>query len=81
MLNHDLGAILDRLWDRLEPSWRLHFLGVCRSPAWACAGAWLWRVPMIVTNDETAKWDSNEPWMRESMFEVALSGPSWVDAV
>ena len=57
-----------------------HTLGDSRTGMYAYQ-VWLWRVPMVVTMDETAELDSNEPWIRENMFEVALSGPSWVQSV
>ena len=44
---------------------------------------WLWYVPLVVTMmiDESADWDSNEPWIRENIFEVALHGPRSVESV
>ncbi len=39
---------------------------------------WLHRVPLAVTVDLSATWDSNEDWIRENCIEIFLQGPSWI---
>ncbi|CAE7524891.1 unnamed protein product [Symbiodinium necroappetens] len=38
---------------------------------------WLFKVPTVVTVDDSAVWDSNEPWIHENMFELILHGPCY----
>ena len=38
---------------------------------------WLWRVPIVMTVDTRAKWNSEDPWVKENCIEVHLVGPSW----
>ena len=38
---------------------------------------WLWRVPIIMTVDDRAKWNSEDRWVKENCCEVRLAGPSW----
>ena len=42
---------------------------------------WLWRIPLVVTIDDSAEWNSEEPWVKENMFEVKLTGRSWIEEV
>ena len=39
---------------------------------------WLHKVPLVVTVGMTAKWDSNEDWIRENCIVIFLQGPSWI---
>ena len=38
---------------------------------------WLWRVPIVMTVDDRAKWNSEDRWVKENCLEVRLAGPSW----
>lgn len=40
---------------------------------------WLFKVPMVVTVDMSAKWDPMELWIKDNCFDVFLDGPSWQD--
>ena len=39
---------------------------------------WLWKVPIVMTVDDRAKWNSDDRWVKENCFEIKLVGPSWV---
>ena len=39
---------------------------------------WIWKVPIVVTVDLSARWDRTEPWIRDNSMLVFLSGPSWI---
>ena len=38
---------------------------------------WLWRVPIVVTVDLSARWQQDEPWINDNSVCVFLDGPSW----
>ena len=58
----------------------VHTLGESKTRMYSYQ-VWLWRIPLVITIDDSAEWDSSEPWVSENMFEVTLSGPSWVEHV
>ena len=58
----------------------VHTLGESKTAMYSYH-AWLWRIRIVVTIDDSADWDSTEPWVSENMFEVTLSGASWVQRV
>ena len=37
----------------------------------------LYRVPIVVTVDESAIWDSTEPWLSQNLAEILLAGPCY----
>ena len=55
----------------------IHSLGESKTGCFAYA-AWLWRIPIVVTVDLQAKWDSADGWAAENCIEISLDGPSWV---
>ena len=40
---------------------------------------WLHRVPIVITVDLSATWNSNEEWVKENCMELFLEGPCWVE--
>ena len=38
---------------------------------------WIWRVPIAITIDMSARWDQQEPWIQANSHEVFLDGPAW----
>ena len=54
----------------------IHTLGESKTGIYSYM-VWLYRVPIVVTVDLSAKWDSEEPWIRENMCEVFLDGPCY----
>ena len=53
----------------------VHTLGVSRTFMYSYS-VWLWKVPMV-TVDDSAEWDSTEPWIAENAIEVLLPGPCY----
>ena len=49
----------------------VHTLGVSRTFMYSYS-VWLWKVPIVVTVDDSAEWDSTEPWITENAMEVLL---------
>ena len=39
---------------------------------------WLWRVPIVITVDDRAKWDPDDPWVKDNCFLLKLTGPTWI---
>ena len=58
----------------------LHILGESKTGMYSY-DVWLWRVPIVVTVDMSAKWNPAEPWIRDNSFHVFLEGPSWCERV
>ena len=56
----------------------VHALGVSTTGMYKY-DVWLWCVPLVVTVDMSATWDSDEEWVRDNCIEVLLQGPCWVD--
>lgn len=55
----------------------LHTLAGSRAGMYAYS-VWLFAVPLVVTVDLTAEWDSTEIWLADNMFELALEGPCFL---
>ena len=49
----------------------LHTLAGSRTGMYAYS-VWLFAVPLVVTVDLTAEWDSTEIWLADNMFELAM---------
>ena len=58
----------------------IHTLGESKTGMYSYQ-VWLWRFPLVIAMHDSADWDSSEPWVSENMFEVTLSGPSWVENI
>ena len=39
---------------------------------------WLYQVPLVFTVDLSARWNKDEPWMRENHIEINLLGPCYL---
>ena len=39
---------------------------------------WLWRVPIVLTVDTQAEWNSENPWIKENCYEVAFEEPCYM---
>ena len=81
---HDI-IVLDNINDQkfvldnravLQANNDIHTLGESRTGIYSYS-VWLWRVPIVLTVDDRAKWDSEDAWVKENCFEVRLTGPSW----
>ena len=55
----------------------IHTLGVSRTGCYSYH-VWLYQMPIVVTIDTSAVWDSNEPWIRDNMIEIVLNGPCYM---
>ena len=58
----------------------VHTLGESKTGMYSY-DVWLWRVPLVVTVDMSAKWDPEELWVRDNCVDVLLDGPSWVEII
>jgi len=38
---------------------------------------WLWGVPIVLTVDLQAKWNSDDGWIRENCYEVVFTEPCY----
>lgn len=56
----------------------VHSLGDSRTGIYSY-DVWLFRVPLVVTVDLSAKWNQHDPWIKENCNEVFLQGPSWLE--
>ena len=54
----------------------VHTLGESKTGCYSYS-VWLHAVRIVVTVDMSAKWDSNELWIKENCMEIFLKGPSW----
>ena len=41
------------------------------------ATLWLWKVPVVLTVDTQAAWDSNNKWVKENCLEVTFAEPCY----
>lgn len=57
----------------------IHTLGDSKTGIYSY-DVWLYKVPMVITVDMSAKWDPQELWIKDNCFDVLLDGPSWQDA-
>jgi len=55
----------------------MHTLGESKTGMYSY-DVWIWKVPIVVTVDLSARWDRTEPWIRDNSMLVFLSGPSWI---
>ncbi len=39
---------------------------------------WLYRVPIVVTVELTARWDVSEPWIAENCVSIFLDAPCFL---
>jgi hypothetical protein len=58
----------------------IHVLGESKTGMYAYE-VWIWRVPIVITVDMSASWDSEEPWVKENCYELVLRGPCWVERI
>ena len=58
----------------------VHTLGESRTGMYSY-DVWIWKVPIIVTVDLSARWDRTEPWIRDNSMLVFLEGPSWITRI
>ena len=54
----------------------VHSLGQSQTAMYAYR-VWLYKVLIIMTVDDSAVWNSDEPWIHENMFELILRGPCY----
>lgn len=54
----------------------VHALGESRTGIYSY-DVWIWRVPLVVTVDLSAKWQPQDQWVQANCHEVVLTGPSW----
>lgn len=54
----------------------VHTLGQSQTGMYAYR-VWLFKVPIVMTVDDSAVWNSDEPWIHENMFELILHGPCY----
>ena len=40
---------------------------------------WLWGVPIVMTVDLQAKWNSDDGWIRENCLEVVFTEPCYCE--
>ena len=55
----------------------IHTLADSRTGIYAYS-VWLWRTPIVVTVDMSAKWDPQELWIQANCLDVFLSGPCYL---
>ena len=56
----------------------VHTLGESKTGMYSY-DVWLFQVPLVLTVDMSAKWDSGELWIKDNCVEVLLHGPSWIE--
>ena len=54
-----------------------HTLGESRTAMYAYK-VWLWRVPLVVTVDDSATWNPGEAWIHANSHDVYLHGPCYL---
>ena len=54
----------------------IHILGESRTGMYSY-DVWLFRVPLVVTVDLSAKWIPQDAWIKENCHDVLLQGPCW----
>ena len=55
----------------------LHTLGESRTGIYSYQ-VWLYRVPIVVTVDMSARWNPQEPWIRDNVFEIFMQHPCYL---
>lgn len=76
---NDMKFVLDNR-ALIQANADIHTLGESRTGMYSYY-VWLWRVPIVVTVDLQAPWDSNDGWVKENCLVIELDGPSWEEAV
>ena len=61
-----------------QANYDIHSLGESKTGMYADE-VWLWKVPMVITVDLSAKWNPDDMWIKDNCFDVVLDGPSWVE--
>ena len=54
----------------------IHALGDSRTGIYTYQ-VWLFKVPLVLTVDLTAKWNPQEAWIQANSCDIFLQGPSW----
>ena len=54
----------------------IHTLGLSQTGIYSYR-VWLHRIPIVVTVDDSAVWDSTEAWLSQNIVEVVLDGPCY----
>jgi hypothetical protein len=54
----------------------VHVLGSSATGMYAYR-IWLWGVPIVLTVDLQAKWNSDDGWIRENCYEVVFTEPCY----
>jgi len=55
----------------------VHTLGSSNTGIYSYS-VWLYRVPIVITIDHTARWDVHEPWLRENSVLIDLTEPCYI---
>ena len=55
----------------------IHTLGESKTGVYSYE-VWLWRVPIVITVDLSARWNTEDDWIKENCVDLFLSGPCWV---
>ena len=55
----------------------IHTLGESKTGIYSYQ-VWLYQVPLVVTVDMSAKWDAQEPWIKENHMEIFLTAPCYI---
>jgi hypothetical protein len=55
----------------------IHTLGSSNTGIYAYS-VWIYRAPVVITIDHTARWDVDEPWLRENTVLIDLTGPFYI---
>lgn len=56
----------------------IHTLGESRTGMYSYE-VWLWQVPIVITVDLSADWDTEDAWIKENCVDILLEGPCWVE--
>ena len=72
---NDMSFVLDNR-ALMQANNDVHTLGESRTGVYSYK-VWLWRVPIVITVDLSARWNSDEPWIKANCFPVFLHGPCY----
>ena len=59
-----------------QSNYSIHTLEITQTGIYSYR-VWLYRVPIVVTVDESVIWDSSEPWLSQNLVEILLAGPCY----